>query len=92
MEEYLNEVEMMYIQNTGGDNYTVETMGRRTKSVKLNFSKAEGVEIVASRPLEIKNSFIQMAENQNKMWNMRLSYPTNFRIRLLMGKITIEVV
>jgi hypothetical protein len=92
MEEYVNEVEMMYIQNTGGENYTLETMGRRSKNVKLNFSGVEGVDIVAKKPLEIKNSFIQMAENHPKMWNMRLSYPTNFKIHLLMGKITIEVV
>jgi hypothetical protein len=91
MEESVTEVEMMYIQNTNGDNYTIETMGRRSKNVKLNFAKVEGVEIIATRPLEIKSSFIQMAENQSKMWNMRLSYPSNFRIRFIMGKITIEV-
>jgi len=92
MEEYVNEVEMMYIKNTGGDNFTVETAGRRAKSVKLSFSKVEAIEISGPRVLEVKNSFIQMSDNQQKMWNMRFNYPTNFRIRYLMGKIQIEVV
>ena len=91
MEENVNEVEMMYIQNTGGTNYSVETMGRRSKNVKLTFSDVEGVEFVATRPIEIKNSFIQMAETHPKMMNMRFSYPTNFKIQYIMGKIRIEV-
>jgi hypothetical protein len=89
MEEKVYEVEMMYIQNTSGSDYTVETSGRRTKSVKLNFSNVEGVEINSPKPLEVKNSFIQMNDGQSKLWNMRFAYPTNLLIKYN-GRIVIE--
>jgi len=92
MEESVREVEMMYIKNPSGDNYTVETMGRRSTPVKLNFSNVEGVEFnAANKPLEIKNSFLQMKEGEPKIWNLRFGYPTNFSIKF-MGKIIIEVI
>jgi hypothetical protein len=91
MAENIYEAEMIYIQNTSGSNYSVEFTGRRCKTVKLNFSNVEGVEFNPQRPLEIKNSYIQMAEGQNKVWNVRLNYPTNFSVTFVMGKITIEV-
>lgn len=91
MEEKVYEVEMIYIQNTFGTNYTVETSGRRAKTVKLNFSGIEAVEIDAARPLEVKNSYLQLAEGQNKMWNMRFAYPTNLTIKAAMNKIVIDV-
>jgi hypothetical protein len=91
MEEKVYEVEMMYIQSTSGKDYSVETMGRRSKNVKLNFSNVEGIEINSTRPLEIKNSFIQMNDGETKIWNMRFVYPTNLAIKY-MGKIVIEVI
>ena len=90
-EETVREVEMMYIQNTSANNYSIETTGRRTKSVKLNFSNVESIEIDASKPLEIKNSFLQMADGQSRMWNLRFPYPMNFKIKY-MGRIIIEVI
>ena len=89
--EEVRDVEMMYIQNTSGDRYSIETHGRRSKTVKLNFSNVEGIEIDAKIPLGIKNSFIQMADGQDKIWNMRFNYPTNFKIKYT-GKIVIEVI
>lgn len=90
MEERVYEVEMVYIQNTSGDQYSLETMGRRSKNVKLNFSSVEGVEINSPRPLEIKNSLVQMNEGQPKMWNMRFNFPTNLSIKYSMNRIVIE--
>lgn len=92
MDEIINEVEMVYIQNTTGNNYTVETMGRRSKNFKLNFTKVEGIEINSPKPLEIKNSLVQMAEGQTKMWNMRFSYPITLQVKYNMGKIVLASV
>lgn len=92
MAEKIYEVEMIYIQNPSGTNYSVEFAGRRIKTVKLNFSKVEGVEFNPKRPLEMKNSYIQMAEGQNKVWNLRLNYPTNFSVDYVLNKIVIEVI
>ena len=92
MEEKVYDVEMLYIRNTSGTNYVVETSGRRSKSLRLTFSQVEGVEISALRPMEIKNSYIQMAEGQDKTWNMRFGFPTNFSIKYAMGKIIIETI
>ena len=89
--EEVREVEIMYIQNTSGNNFSIETAGRRSKTVKLNFTDVEGIEIDAKIPLGIKSSFIQMADGQDKMWNLRFNYPTNFKIKY-MGKIVIEVI
>ncbi|MCP5053009.1 MAG: hypothetical protein GY940_37930, partial [bacterium] len=66
MEEKVYEVEMMYIQNTSDNNYSVETMGRRSKNFKLNFANVEGIEVNATKSLEVKNSFIQMNDGQSK--------------------------
>ena len=91
MQEKIYDVEMMYIQNTSGNDYTVETMSRRNKNVKLNFSNVDGIEINTKKPLEIKNSFLNMAENGSKVWNMKFAYPTNMKINF-MEKIIIEVI
>ena len=91
MEHEVREVEMMYITSASAGNYSIETSGRRSQTVKLNFSQVEGIEISANKPLEVKNSFLQMADGQPKMWNLRFHYPTNFKIKY-MGKIIIEVV
>lgn len=90
MEESVYEVEMVYIQNTSGDQYTLETMGRRSKNFKLNFKGVEGVEINTPKPLEIKNSLVQMNEGQAKIWNMRFAFPTNLLIKFVMNRIVIE--
>lgn len=89
--EEVRQVEMMYIQNTSGDSYTVETHSRHNQTVKLNFSNVEGIEIDGSIPVGIKNSFLQMADGQDKMWNLRFNYPTNFKIKYT-GKIVIQVI
>jgi hypothetical protein len=89
--EEVREVEMMYIRNTSGNSYSIETTGRRSKTVKLNFANVEGIEIDAKIPLTINSSFLQVADGQEKMWNLRFSYPTNFKIKYL-GKIVIEVI
>jgi len=86
----VREVDMMYIQGTGGTNFSVETMSKQSKNVKMNFTGVNGIELNAQRHLEIKNSYIQMGDNQPKMWNMRFACPTNFKIRYT-GKIIIEV-
>ena len=89
--EEVREVEMMYIRNTSGNSYSVETTGRRSKTLKLNFTDVEGIEIDAKIPLAIKSSYLQIADGQDKMWNLRFNYPTNFKIKY-MGKIVIEVI
>jgi len=91
MQENVNEVEMLYIKHNGGSNYSVETAGRRTKSVKLNFTNVEGVEIIAPRALEVKNAFLQLGDEPAKIWNMRFAYATNLSIKYT-GKIVIEVI
>jgi len=88
MEEKVYEVEMMYIQNTSGNDYSVETAGRRSKNVKLKFANVEGIEFGGSTAIEIKNSFLQMNEGHPKMWNLRFNYPVNLSIKY-MGKIII---
>ena len=92
MEEKVYEVEMMYIQNTSSTNYSIEFTGRRCKSIKLNFSKVEGIEFSPQRALELKHSYLQMADGQNKMWNIKFAYPTNFAVKLLLGRIIIEAI
>lgn len=89
--EEVKEVEMMYIQNTSGRDYFIETTGRHGKTVKLKFTNVEGIEIDAKIPLELRNSFLQMTDGQDKMWNLRFNYPTNFIIKYT-GKIVIEVI
>ena len=90
MEEKLNNIEMIYVQNTSGDNYTVECIGRRHQTTRLNFSNVEGIELSAISSVEIKQSFIQMSENQGKMWNIKFSYPERLSVKYV-GKINIEV-
>jgi hypothetical protein len=89
--EEVRGVEIMYIQNTSGNDFSVETTGRQCQPVKLNFTNVEGIEIDAKIHLAIKSSFLQMADGQDKMWNLRFNYPTNFKIKY-MGKIVIEVI
>ncbi len=91
MEEKVYEVEMVYIQNTSGSDYSVEAMGRRSKNIKLKFSNVEGIEIDSSKPLEIKNSIVQMGDGQSKFWNMRFAYATNISIKFT-GKIVIGAI
>ncbi len=90
MDEKIYEVEMVYIQNTTDNNYTLETMGRRSKNFKLNFANVEGIEINSPKPMEIKNSLVQMSEGHTKMWNMRFSYPISLLVKYSMGKIVLE--
>lgn len=92
LEQKAYEVEMMYIQNTSGNNYSVEVGGRRCKPMKLNFTNAEGVEFSPQRPVEVKNSYTQMAEGHNKMWSLKFAYPTNFSIKYAMNRIVIDII
>lgn len=89
MEEKIFEVEMIYIQNTSGSDYSVEFVSRRNKTVKLNFSDVEGIELNATKPLELKNSYLRLGND--KIWNLRFNFPTNLKIRY-MEKITIETI
>jgi hypothetical protein len=88
MDEKVFDVTTIYIQNSLADNYSLEFYCRN-KNIKLNYSHVEGIEMVAKVPVELKTSFMQMAENMPKVWNMKLGYPTNFRISFN-GRIIIE--
>lgn len=90
MEEKILEVETLYIQNTTGNNYTIETGGRRCKPMKLNFTGMEGVQFNLSRALELKTSYLQMGEGQNKMCSMRFAFPCNLVVKAQLGKVVIE--
>lgn len=91
IEQIAYEVEMMYIQNTSDHNYTVEVTGKRCKTMKLNFSHVEGIEFSPQRPVELKNSYLQMTEGQHKLWSLRFAYPTNFSIKYAMNQIVIDL-
>ncbi|MCP4146905.1 MAG: hypothetical protein GY757_04060 [bacterium] len=92
MEEKVYDVEMMYIQNASEKSYTIEVQGRRGQNVKLNFTDVESVEFDAhNKPLEIKNSYLRMDDGQPKSWNLRFTFPTNFKIKYV-GKIVIETI
>ena len=70
MDVRLNDIEMIYIQSTSGDNSTVECIGKHHKNTKSNFADVEGIEKNAIRSVEIKQSFIQMSEEAEKIWNI----------------------
>ncbi len=88
IDEKVFDVSTIYIQNTSAGNYTLE-FTCRDKIIKLNFSAVEGVEMIAKIPMELKSSFVQLTESMPKVWNMKMGYPMNFRIRYN-GRITIE--
>lgn len=88
MDEKLFDVSMIYIQNTSAGNYSLEFYCRN-KNIKLNYANVEGIELIAKIPVELKTTFIQMAESLPKVWNMKLGYPTNFKVKYS-GRITIE--
>lgn len=88
MDEKLFDVTTIYIQNTSAHNYSLEFQCRG-KNVKLNYTNVEGIEIIARIPMELKNAFMQMNEDQPKVWNLKLGYPTNFKVSY-QGRITIE--
>lgn len=86
--EKVFDVSMIYIQNTSASNYSLEFYCR-DKNIKLNFSAVEGIEMIAKIPMELKSSFVQLAENMPKVWNMKMVYPMNFKISYN-GRIIIE--
>jgi hypothetical protein len=88
MDEKVFDVTMIYIQNTSAGNYSLEFYCRN-KNIKLNYANVEGIELTARIPMELKSTFVQMAENLPKVWNMKLGYPTNFKVSYS-GRITIE--
>lgn len=88
MEEKVFDVSMIYIQNTSAANYSLEFYCR-DKNVKLNYSAVEGIEMIAKIPMELKSSFVQLSESMPKVWNLKMGYPMNFRVRYA-GRITIE--
>lgn len=90
MEEKIFEVEMIYIQNTSGSDYSVEFVSRRNKTVKLNFSNVDGIELNATKPLELKNSYLRFG-GINKIWNLKFNFPANLKISY-MEKIKIETI
>jgi hypothetical protein len=91
MEEKLYDIDMMYVQNTGDKNYVVECLGRHHQTVRLTFTGAEGVEMMAKVPVEVRQSFLQMSEREPKVWNAKFAFPVNLRISMT-GKILIEFV
>lgn len=88
MDEKVFDVSMIYIQNTSANNYSLEFYCRN-KNIKLNYANVEGIELIVKVPLELKTSFVQMADNLPKVWNMKLGYPTNFKVSYS-GRITLE--
>jgi hypothetical protein len=91
MQETVRGVDMMFIQCTPENKYTVELSSKQSKNMRLNFANVEGIELNTSQPLNLRNSYIQMSDGQPKMWNMRFSSPVNLRVRYA-GKIIIEVI
>ena len=91
MEEKLFEIDLIYIKNTGTNDYSVECTSRRGRSVILNYSNVDGIEINASIALEIKSAFMSCNENGDRIWNMRFNTPANLKINHS-GKISIQVV
>jgi hypothetical protein len=89
MEEKAYDVEMIYIQSPAAGEYAIELIGRHQNTLKLNFKGAEGIEFNAHSAVEIKSTFLQMSETQSKVWNMRLGYPVNLKIRFT-GRVIIE--
>jgi len=90
MEERVYEIEMIFITNPVNGKYQVECLSRRQQSIKLNFDNVEGIELITTKTMEIRNSFLQMGEGQNKIWNIRFTFPRNLLIKYS-GKIVIEV-
>lgn len=88
MEEKVFDVSMIYIQNTSASNYSLE-FSCRDKTITLNFGAVEGIELIAKVPMELKSSYLQLSEGMPKVWNMKLVYPMNFRVRYS-GRILIE--
>ena len=75
MDEKVFDVSMIYIQNTSAGNYSLEFYCRN-KNIKLNYANVEGIEMIAKVPVELKTTFVQMAENLPKVWNMKMLIPT----------------
>ncbi len=92
MEQKAYDVEMMYIQNTSGNDYTVELTGRRCPTLRLNFSGVDGVEFNAVPPLQVTQSYLQMADGQDKLLSLKFQFPTNLNVKAALDKIVIEVI
>ncbi len=91
MEEKIFEVDTIYIKNTGSTDYSIECVSRRKKSIILNYSNADGVEINAPVALEVKNAIMSCSGNNERIWNMRFNSPANLKIGYS-GKIIIQVI
>lgn len=91
MSEKVFDVEMIFIRNISGSDYSVECIGRHHLNNIYKFSGVQGIEIKASIPLEIKNSYMQLDDSQEKMWNLKLTKPHGLKISF-MEKIVIEVI
>ncbi len=88
MDQKVFDVSMIYIQSTAAGSYSLEFYCR-DKNIKLHYANVEGVEMIAKIPLEMKSAFVQLGDNQPKVWNLKLGYPTNFKVSYS-GRITIE--
>ena len=91
MEQKLYDIEMIFIQDQGDNRYRVECVGRHQNSVVLNFEQVEGVEMAATEGVELKHSYLQMSQDQGKMWNVKFKYPTAIAVKFV-GKILIDVI
>lgn len=90
MQEKIFDVDMIYIQSTSGNEYQVECISRKSKTLILKFKDIDGIELNALKPAEIKNSFLQIGENEKNTWNIRFNFPVNLTITAL-TKIKIEI-
>lgn len=90
MEERLYEIQGFYVQHTDEKGYSIEFLGRGRKITRLNFDKADGIELLTDHSVEMKNVFLNLHDSAQRAWNVRFSYPVHLRVRFS-GKILIEV-
>ena len=90
MEERLYEIHSFYVRHTSEKGYSIEFLGRSQKITRLNFDEAEGIELLTDNSVEIKTTFLNLHDPDNRIWNVRFAFPLHLRVRFT-GKILIEV-
>lgn len=91
MQEKIFDVDIIYIQNISKTDYQIECISRRSKNTIFKFTDIEGIELIATKPTEIKNSYLQLGKNEKKIWNIRFAFPVNINIKAL-SNIVIEII
>jgi len=89
MMEKVYGVDIIFIRNLGGCDYSVECIGRHGSNIKLNFSQVESVEFNLKAPVEISHAYCQLSDKAPRVWNLKFAIPQNARI-IYSGKIVIE--